>query len=173
MSFGFSVGDIIAATKLASDIWMTCFSSVSGAKMAYIRYGEHIKGLGSSLQALWEILVDHENKLERQQSMRGAAAATPAAARLAVGAIDLGALADIIGDFADTLRRTQALLNKYSVFKRDGRGFVSKIKWSISTEAEVHKLTQDCAFHIAKIQFVTEPLKLYASPPPETGCFLF
>ncbi|KAF8544706.1 hypothetical protein BDD12DRAFT_435944 [Trichophaea hybrida] len=149
MSFGFSVGDFIAAIQLATDLWTTCFSEVSGAKIAYIRYGEQVKGLGSSLQNLMQILNDHEKNLQRRRGQK-----------LKVDSMDLDALAEIIGDFMGTLRRTETLLNKYSVFRRDGRGFVTKIRWSIDAEDEVHRLTQDCAFHIAKIQFVTEPLKM-------------
>ena len=158
MSFGLSLGDVFAAAKLASTIWTTCFSSVSGAKAAYIRYGEQIKGLSNNLHVLWEILANHETRL---RTRRPTAVAT---ARLAVAADDLAALADIIGDFDRTLRSTQTLLNKHSVFRRDRRGYVTKIKWIASAEGDVYQLTQDCAFHISKIQFVTEPLKLYAIP---------
>jgi len=152
MSFGFSVGDFITATQLASKLWTTCFSNVSGAKLAYIRYGEQVKGLGSSLQSLYQILNDHEKHLQRGRGP---------GQKLKVDSVDLDALAEIIGDFTGTLRRTEVLLDRYSVFRRDGRGFVTKIRWSIDAEDEVYRLTQDCAFHIAKIQFVIEPLKMY------------
>ena len=150
MSFGLSVSDVFAAAKLASEIWTTCFSSVSGAKASYIRYGEQIKGLGNSLRALWEILTNHENTLQSR--------------RLAIPTDDLAALAGIIGDFKRTLRCSQDLLSKYSGFKRDRRGYITKIKWFASAEGDACQLAQDCAFHISKIQFVIEPLKLYAIP---------
>lgn len=79
--------------------------------------------------------------------------------------VDLNALAIIIGDFKGTLDRTTKLMDKYAVFKKDPaapdkRGYVLRMKWSIDAEREVHQLTQDCAFHMTKIQFVMEPLKL-------------
>jgi hypothetical protein len=155
MSGGISVGDVIAAVTLAAQLWTACFSKVSNAQIAYTRYGEQICGLRSSLQNLWEMLSEYEN---RRRLQRGGQSRVDSAA-------DLNALAIIIGDFEGTLRNTDKLMDKYAIFKKDPscpqrRGYVTRIKWSIDAEQEVQRLTQDCSFHMVKIQFALESLKM-------------
>jgi hypothetical protein len=74
--------------------------------------------------------------------------------------MDLKVLAEIVGDFYGTLDKTKVLLDKYSAFKWDGRRFITRITWTMYAEKEVQRLTEDCNFHIAKIQFVIQPLKM-------------
>lgn len=69
------------------------------------------------------------------------------------------ALAAMIGDFRRTIAKAQDLLNTGSVFKRSG-GYITKIRWTFTTEEEVGRLTQDCQFHMTKIQFVIKTLEL-------------
>lgn len=126
MSVPISFGDIIAAISLATNIWTTCFSSTSCAQLEYSKYGEQVKGLGNSLNSLYQILSDHENNLRRRGQKRQ------------VDSMDLSSLADIVGDFEGTLRKTQSLLKKYAVFKEEGgRSYVKKIRWSLEAKSEV------------------------------------
>ena len=142
----FSLGDIFAAVAFAKEIYTTCFSRASGVKLAYTRYGRQIELLSQGLEDLWHILSEHQKQLERRGKR--------------LGLMDLRVLAEIVGDFYGTLDRTKVLLDRYSVFKRDGRGFITRITWTMDAEKEVQSLTEDCNFHIAKIQFVIQPLKM-------------
>jgi hypothetical protein len=155
MSGVISVGDVIAAVTLATQLWTACFSKVSNAQIAYTRFGEQISGLRSSLQNLWDILSDYEN---RRRLQSGGQSGVDSVA-------DLNALAIIIGDFEGTLKNTDQLMERYAVFKKDPsfpqrRGYVTRIKWSIDAEEEVQRLTQQCSFHMVKIQFALESLKM-------------
>jgi hypothetical protein len=158
---GFAVGDVLAAATLATQLWTACFSKMSAAHLAYARYGEQLQGLGGSLHDLWNILSEHERRRAERNG-----------GRLKVNSVDLNSLAIIIGDFQGTLARANKLMDKYATFKKDSsapdkRGYVLRMKWSIDAEREVYQLTQDCAFHMTKIQLMMEPLKLYDSLPPQ------
>jgi hypothetical protein len=142
--FGFSVGDIFVASQIAARIYTTCFSSFSETERAYHEYGNQIDLLGKSIHSLWQVLSNHEKK-----------------PRSKVDDMDIHVIATVVGNFFETLRETEDLLEKYVVFTRDRRGYVTKIKWSLSGQKQAQKLTQDCAFHIAKIKFILKPLEVY------------
>jgi hypothetical protein len=146
MAVPFSLGDIFAAISFAKDIYTTCFSRASNVKLTYTQYGRQIELLARGLEDLWHIFSEHQKQLKRQGKW--------------LGTMDLKVLAEIVGDFYSTLDKTKVLLDKYSVFKRDGKGFITRITWTMDAEKEVQRLTEDCNFHIAKIQFVIQPLKM-------------
>jgi hypothetical protein len=113
---------------------------------AYARYSRQIELLSQGLEDLWRILSEHQRRLERRGKR--------------LGMMDLKVLAEIVGDFYGTLNKTKALLDKYSVSKSGRRGLITQIKWTMDAEEEVQRLTEDCNFHITKIQFVIQPLKM-------------
>ncbi|KAI5782675.1 hypothetical protein EDC01DRAFT_664456 [Geopyxis carbonaria] len=151
MSFGFSAGDFMNGIHVAFRIYDLYFASVSVAQTAYTEYGNQIKLLAESIRSLTEILGHHEKKIQKIQETNGTT--------LIVDMVDIVVLKEIMGDFDGTLKRTQKLLDK-SKFTRNGRGYITRIQWTMSTEEEVKSLTQACQFHIIKIQFVIKPLEL-------------
>jgi hypothetical protein len=145
MAVPISLGDIYTAVCLAKEIY-TFFANAPNVEEAYTRYSRQFELLHRGLEDLSGILSKHQRQLERRGKR--------------LGMMDLKVLAEIVGDFYGTLKKTKALLHKYSVSKSGRRGLITQIKWTMDAEKEVQRLTEDCNFHITKIQFVIQPLEM-------------
>ena len=70
-------------------------------------------------------------------------------------------LSEVAGDFLQTLRDCDKLLNDRSKFRRSNANFVDNVAWHTSTEREVNNLRQRVQFHMIKIGFIAEPFKVH------------
>ena len=73
---------------------------------------------------------------------------------------DLGALAEVTGDFYGTLRECQTLLDDRARFGRNEANFVHTVLWHTSTEREVNNLRERVHLHETKVFFVIKPFEI-------------
>lgn len=121
-----------------------------------------MKGLAEQLDSLYNVLSDNEARQLRRQRQHSVATlntTTTVPLRGSPGYLNMREISSMIGDFQRTIERTNDLLIRGNVFKRKG-GYINRIIWSLTLEEEVHRLSQDCQFHMTKIQFVIKTLEL-------------
>lgn len=73
---------------------------------------------------------------------------------------ELGALAEVTGDFYGTLRECQTLLDNRAKFGRNEANFVTNVQWHTSTEREVNNLRERVHLHVTKLFFAIKPFEL-------------
>lgn len=73
---------------------------------------------------------------------------------------NLGALAEVTGDFHGTLQECQTLLENRVKFGRDEANFVTNVLWHSSTEREVNNLRERVHLHETKLFFAIKPFEI-------------
>lgn len=140
---GFSVGDIIAAGKLAKDIYENCFTKEQGADVRYAQFRQDIKSLGDSLGQLESIINNANNQLSHPHRF----------------GIALQVLPDVTGDFHQTLNDCEKLLRKHAGLQRGRSNFLENFTWWTSAERDVNSLRERVKFHVTKVAFIAKPFE--------------
>lgn len=151
MSFGLSLGDLKSACDLGFLIYEKCFTQAERADVKYLRFGRDIQSLSKSLQQLSDVTENARDKRVRRPWASGEDDDCRA---------DLGALAEVIGDFYGTLRECETLLNNRAKFGRNEANFVYNVLWHTSTEREVNNLRERVHLHETKLFFVIKPFEI-------------
>ena len=109
----------------------------------YVHFGRDIRSLGQSLERLHEIVTSTKDQ-HHHDVVDGVA----------------NSLTEVAGDFQQTLRDCQVLLNDNSKFQRSASNFVDNVAWHTSTERHVISLRERVHFHMMKVNFITKPFEI-------------
>ncbi|KAL8928811.1 MAG: hypothetical protein Q9208_001589 [Pyrenodesmia sp. 3 TL-2023] len=150
VGFGFSVGDIATAAKLAYDICQNCFTRAQAADVKYLRFRQDISSLAESLEQLQRIL----DNAARQRSRR------PWQTDVEYFGEALRVLPEVTGDFRKTLEDCKRLLNDHSRLQYGRSSVASNFAWWTSTERDVNNLRERVRLHITKVSFIAKPFEL-------------
>jgi hypothetical protein len=149
MSFGFSVKDIIEAANLLTNIYDSVFRDNGCHHNSFNDFGKQVKGLSRCLKDLSQQLSE-----SLQHITYDVAAPPPTVLIDAAG---------MIGDFSETIQNIEKLLSA-SGFQRRTE-FARRLEWILRTEQQVRKLTDDCKFHMVKIQFAMKAIVMCITSP--------
>lgn len=118
----------------------------------YLRFGRDIQSLTKSLKQLVDVTQNARDKRTR----------TPWASDLKDDDCrgDLGALAEVTGDFQGTLRECQTLLDNRAKFGRNKADFVTNVLWHSTIESEVNSLRERVHLHETKLFFAIKPFEI-------------
>lgn len=123
--------------------------------LKYLRFGREIKALGQSLKQLGEVADN-----ARRDRITG-----PSTSDARVGEEDvyrtlLQPMADMTGDFQETLDDCKKLLSNQSRFRRNAANFVDNVIWHTTVERDVLSLTGRLQHHANKVIYLLKPLEL-------------
>ncbi|KAL9123885.1 MAG: hypothetical protein Q9217_006727, partial [Psora testacea] len=150
MSFGFSVGDIQVALRLALFLHEKCFTKAQGAHVLYLRFGREIESLAENLQQL-EAVIKHANSKRPRRPWRDHDEDCRSA---------LQPLSQATGHFQKTLEECQKLLSDHERFQRDSAGFVDNVLWHMGTQRDVDILRERIHFHTTKLLILLKPFEI-------------
>jgi len=154
MSFGFSVGDFALAATLLTKIYDSVFRD-DFHRSSFIDFGKQISGLSRCLKTLDGLLTESLQHIRRNRQYTNDVAPPPTTIFIDV--------AEMIGDCLETIQNIEELLSASGFRKRTG--FVRRIEWTMRTEQQVRKLTDDCKFHMIKIQFAMKAIMMWVTSP--------
>ncbi|KAL8757214.1 MAG: hypothetical protein Q9184_004274 [Pyrenodesmia sp. 2 TL-2023] len=150
VGFGFSIGDIVTAGKLAHDICQNCFTEAQAADVKYLRFRQDISSLARSLKQLEDIL----NNAGNQRSRR------PWHSDVEHFGEALQVLPEVTGDFHKTLKDCERLLRDHTRLQYGRSSVASNFAWWTSTERDVNNLRERVNFHITKVSFIAKPFEI-------------
>ncbi|KAL8898589.1 MAG: hypothetical protein Q9207_006622 [Kuettlingeria erythrocarpa] len=150
VGFGFSLGDIITAGKLARDICENCFTEAQAADVKYLRFRQDISSLSERLKQLEDILNNAGNQRSRRPWHTDADHFGEA----------LQVLPEVTGDFHKTLKDCERLLRDHARLQYGKSSVASNFAWWTSTERDVNNLRDRVNFHITKVSFIAKPFEI-------------
>ncbi|KIY00459.1 uncharacterized protein Z520_04144 [Fonsecaea multimorphosa CBS 102226] len=130
------LSEITAAVRIAYTIYELGFSKYTSAQQEYLDFGKDILLLRDGLDAIVHSIEDAD-RLGPHGTVE-----TPH---------DLASFHTIVGDFKETLKRCEKLIQKNSQFSRDGNGFVQNVQWNSGLGKHVEYLRQRVSFHCSKV----------------------
>jgi hypothetical protein len=115
MSFGFAIGDFIAAGQLAWTLYQNCYKVARGAPKEFQLLIGEISSLSNSLKILHQEAIDPESLLVR------------------AGADRVRMVNDMVLRISITLEKLQEVATKYELLGTDSKGkqIWRKLKWSV------------------------------------------
>ncbi|KAL8735933.1 MAG: hypothetical protein Q9166_000495 [cf. Caloplaca sp. 2 TL-2023] len=150
VGFGFSLGDIVAAGKLARDICENCFTESQAADVKYLGFRQEIKSLADSLNRLENILKNAGSQHSRRPWHTDADHFGEA----------LQVLPEVTGDFHKTLKDCERLLRDHARLQYGRSSAAANFSWWTSTGRDVNNLRQRVNFHITKVAFIAKPFEI-------------
>ena len=184
MSFGYSVGDIIAAARLAQEIYQNCFTASQAAR-ELLRLFFSVAGLQSwshdcpilriaitdfcwrtdvkylrfrqEIQSLGHSLKQLETILANAGAQRSR---RPWHSDAEFFGEALQVLPEVTGDFQKTLKDCERLLQDHARLERGRASIADNLAWWTSTETDVNNLRERVNFHITKVSFIAKPFEI-------------
>lgn len=121
----------------------------------YISFFREVRSLGVSLKELEEVA-----KKAQEDRIAARSATDQTLTDQEYCNAQLQPLADVTGDFRETLGECETLLNNRQSFRRNAANFVENVIWHTTVERHITILTERLHFHVTKVLFVIKPLEM-------------
>ncbi|KAJ9638211.1 hypothetical protein H2199_006898 [Coniosporium tulheliwenetii] len=141
-----SAADIVKGIEICKWIYENCFERVGRADTRYLQFGKDVGKLQPALKRLvvaFEAALQLRDTRDRELLRREAK--------------------ELIGDFNATLKECREILENNKGIVKDGAGFVQNVMWGQSTQKKVDEQRTRIQFHVQKIEFFMESVRLEQS----------